>query len=455
MKLLPYFSHSLPTVLSLLLLACGGPTGKNRSAAGQSKDSLPTASLQTGRVPADSSFAEPDTLGAMPSDDKDSGEQASLEPHPIHLDKGVDLTLRLPVGYHVSIANQGLHRLRFMAKSSDGRLFCTDMYNTSDNKNGCVYIFDDWDSSAKRFNKTLIYLNHLHNPNQVAFYKDSGREYIYIAETGLLSRYLYHPGDSMPEGKPDTITTFPDYGLDYKYGGWHLTRSMDFYRNKLYVSVGSSCNACIETEDVRASILEMNPDGSDRKTFATGLRNSVSIKWIHQRLWVTSMGRDLLGPDKPEDLFQTVERNVFYGWPFYFQFRDSIYMDTAMKRVATERHVAIPKAPEPAFCGFKAHSAPLGLAWFGGFDDPALNNHFLVALHGSTTVSRQRGNSIVRILGRDRYAPVVDGFLEGKTSKDRKGRPCDVLMNDSRSFFFTDDHNGVLYYVWRDERLKS
>ena len=54
------------------------------------------------------------------------------------------------------------------------------------------------------------------------------------------------------------IATFPDYGLDYKYGGWHLTRSLSFHNKKLFVSVGSSCNACIEKEDVRASIIEMD-----------------------------------------------------------------------------------------------------------------------------------------------------------------------------------------------------
>lgn len=462
MKIVFDLRYPVVAVLLLALLSCGHSPAKHDTAAEQTQgsrdsaapsgnDNQPGSARPADTAHADSVFAEADTLGALPSDTgTDETAGLGLQPHPIHLDKGVDLTLRLPKGFQISIASQGLRRLRFMAKSPDGRLFCTDMYNTSDNKNGCVYIFEDWDAEAKRFARTTTFLSHLHNPNQVAFYNDKGKEYIYIAETGTLSRYAYHAGDSIPSGKPDTIATFPDYGLDYKYGGWHLTRSLDFYHGKLYVSVGSSCNACIETEEVRASIQEMNPDGSERRSFASGLRNSVAIKWIHDRLWVTSMGRDLLGPDKPEDLFQTVERGKFYGWPYYFQFRDSIYQDTAMQRAAMERHITPPPAPAPAFCGFKAHSAPLGLAYFEGFADPALDRHFLVALHGSTTVSRQRGNAIVRILGPNRYAPVVDGFLEGKTIKDRKGRPCDVMMNNPRSFFFTDDLNGVLYYVWRE-----
>lgn len=445
-------------VFALLIFSCG--TAPNKKKVEPTKDSSAETAAST--TPSDttrhdSTFAEPDTVGALPDDEKVHTAEPTpdLVPHPIHLDKGVDLTLSLPKRYNISIASQGLRRLRFMAKSPDGRLFCTDMYNTSDNKNGRVYIFDNWDSTAKRFTTTITYLGHLHNPNQVAFYKDKGQDYIYVAETGMLTRYPYHPGDSMPQNKPDTIATFPDYGLDYKYGGWHLTRSLDFYHDKLYVSVGSSCNACIETEDVRASVLEMNPDGSDKRPFATGLRNSVAIRWVHRQLWVTSMGRDLLGPDKPEDLFQTIQKGGFYGWPYYFQFRDSVYADTAMQRQAAARHISIPRPPGIAFCGFKAHSAPLGLAWFEGFEDAELDDHFLVALHGSTTVSRQRGNSIVKILGRNQNVPVVDGFLEGKTNKDRKGRPCDVLMNDGHSFFFTDDLNGVLYYVWRENTKQN
>jgi glucose/arabinose dehydrogenase len=367
----------------------------------------------------------------------------------IHLQKGIDLELRIPKGYDISVACEGLDRLRFLAKSPDGRLFATDMQNVSDNKEGKVYIFDGWDSTAHLFKKIHTYLDRLHNPNQVAFYREKDKDYIYVSQTGTLNRYLYHAGDTIPDGPSQTIATWPDFGLSYKYGGWHLTRSIAFHRDRLYVSVGSSCNACLETEPVRASIQEMNPDGSDKKLYASGLRNSVGIKWIGDKLWVTSMGRDLLGRDRPEDLFQTVEKGVFYGWPYYYQYQGFVLPDTAMHRMAQLKGIKIPPPPAPGYSGFQAHSAPLGFDYLDNFSDPLLNRCFLVALHGSTTVSRQRGNSIVKIIGPNQYAPIVDGFLSGKTNKDRKGRPCDILQHDARSFFFTDDYNGVLYYVWK------
>lgn len=424
--------------LCLFMMGCGGENKKEVKAS----DTAVYTGTETDTV------AGVDTAAVIAS--QEMLVTPELTAHAIHLQKGVDLSLQVPGGFNICIAYEGLRRLRFLTKSPDGRLFATDMFNTSDNRRGRVYIFEGWDSAAHRFSAVHTYLDGLHNPNQVAFYHDKGTDYIYVSETEKLSRYPYHTRDTVPSGPAEQIATWPDHGLDYKYGGWHLTRSLAFHGGKLYVGVGSSCNACIEKEDVRATIQEMKPDGSDRRTFATGLRNSVGIKWVGDKLWATSMGRDLLGPDRPEDLFLTVSRNVNYGWPYYFQFRGRIYDDTAMQRAAKEAGQTLPQAPPLAQCGFLAHSAPLGFDYFSHFSDSLLNDVFLVALHGSTTVSRQRGNGIVAVSSSGRYVPVVDGFLTGRTEADRKGRPCDVMMNDARSFFFTDDKNGVLYYVWKE-----
>lgn len=365
-----------------------------------------------------------------------------LAPHLIHLAKGDSFYVNIPKNFNISVAAEIGQRLRFLAVSPDGRLFATDMLNTSDNKKGRVLIFENWDDSSKQFKTITTYLSNLHNPNQVAFYKN----YIYVAETGRLRRFSYRTGDKQPGDTGQTIAVFPDYGLSYKYGGWHLTRSLAFKNDKLYVSVGSSCNACIEKEEVRASVLEMNPDGTGSTIFARGLRNSVGIKWIGNQLWGSGMGRDLIGADKPEDPFQHIQRDGYYGWPFYFQYRQKVYVDEQFRDSLRAPWV---KEPPVAFLGFKAHSAPLGFEYFKNFNDPALKNSVLVCLHGSTTVSRQRGNSIVRLEKNNRYTDIVSGFLTGKTEADRHGRPCDILMTSDHSFFFTDDKNGVLYYVWK------
>ncbi len=369
-----------------------------------------------------------------------------LEPKPITLKKGMNFDLLIPKGYNISVAAEGLGRLRFMAKSPDGRLFATDMINLEDNKKGKVYVLDNWNETEKRFEKVTTFLDSLHNPNQVGFYSVAGQNFIFIAETHQLSAYIYFNGDMKPSGKQKVLATFPDYGLSYKYGGWHLTRSLAFHNGKVYVSVGSSCNSCVEKEEIRATILEMNPDGTDVNYFAKGLRNCVAIKWVNDKLYATGMGEDLLGQDKPDDPFLQVERGKHYGWPYYYYYKRKAFVKDTFQKYITQ--FKIPYPPN-ALGGFVAHSAPLGFDYFKNFNDFALKNSFLVCLHGSTSVWRQHGYEIVKWTKGNYSVPVVSGFLKGKTDKDRVGRPCDILMKDANSFYFTDDYNGVLYYVWK------
>ena len=374
-------------------------------------------------------------------------KKLTLIEQPVKLARGLSFKLKVPAGYSIHVAKEGLERPRFFSKSPDGRLFITDMHDRDDNRLGRILILEDWDEQAKQFKKTTTFLDSLHNPNQVAFYTVAGKHYLYVAETGQLSFYSYRSGDSMPSSMPTVVARFPDYGLNYKYGGWHLTRSIDFHNGKLYVSVGSSCDACIEKEDeIRAAIVEMDPDGKNMRYYARGLRNAVGMKWINNKLWVTNMGRDNRGPDKPEDLLHSIRENAFYGWPYFYQFNKQILADTAF---IDSLRPAFVKTPPVAPWSFKAHSAPLGFAFTQGFCDANLDSSFLVALHGSTSVWRQRGNSVVQMLPGGRSREIVTGFLQGKTENKRYGRPCDIIQWDKRSFFISDDKNGVIYYLFK------
>jgi glucose/arabinose dehydrogenase len=378
-----------------------------------------------------------------------SQNRFQLEDRLIELKNKLSFSLKVPANYHISVAAEELKRPRFFAKSPDGRLFVTGMYDRSDNSKGKIYILENWNDSSKKFEKVTPYMEELRNPNQVAFYNNNNQWYIYIAETQQLSYYAYNAGDTRPADTAKVVAVFPDYGLSYKYGGWHLTRSIAFSKNKLYVSVGSSCDACIEKEEIRATITEMNPvDGSDKKIIARGIRNAVGIKWIKEELWATNMGRDNRGPDKPEEQLMKIQPGAFYGWPYYYQYKKQIIADPDFKDSTKPAWV---KRPPISKWAIKAHSAPLGFDYFTGFKDSLLNNSFITALHGSTSVWRQRGNAVVQMLANGTYREIVTGFLQGATEDKRFGRPCDVLQWDNRSFFISDDKNGVIYYVWKEK----
>ena len=243
-------------------------------------------------------------------------QQPNLVPHQVNLKNGKRFSLNLPENYEIIPAAEGLKRVRFFSKAPDGRMFVTDMHDLTDNKKGIVYILDDWNPETGKFGKIIPYMTGLKNPNSVQFYTDSsGRDWLYLAETNQLTRRKFTKGEIKPTDKAEVLVTFPDYGLSYKYGGWHLTRTIAVGGNgKIYVSVGSSCNACTEKEKVRATVLEMNPDGSQQKIFATGLRNAVGLKWVGNFLFATNQGVDHLGKNKPDETFYALKRDADYGW---------------------------------------------------------------------------------------------------------------------------------------------
>jgi glucose/arabinose dehydrogenase len=372
--------------------------------------------------------------------------QPRLVPQKVALKSGQSFMLNLPENFEIIPAAEGLKRVRFFAKAPDGRIFVTDMYNLADNNRGTIYILDDWNAETGKFGRVVPYLTNLHNPNSVQFYRDaSGQDWLYLALTDRLVRYKFTAGETAPtDKKPQTLATFPDYGLSYKYGGWHLTRTIAVgANNKIYVSVGSSCNACKEKEKIRAAVLEMNMDGRGQRLYATGLRNAVGLKQVGKFIYATNQGADHLGDDKPDETFYALRSGTDYGWASCFQSNGRVFADAEFPRKSGCR--SVPRS----YAYFPAHSSPLGFDYFDqNFADETVRSSFLVALHGSTDEKLKRGYKIVIVRRGQKNQDFLTGFLNnGKVF----GRPCDIMKMDENSFLFSDDNGGVIYYVRRKQ----
>ncbi len=396
---------------------------------------------QNPSAPADQKKTEP-----AATEDKPDKKPLKLVPQKIIPGPRRSFNLFLPQGCEIRVAATGFTRPRFMAISPDNRVFMTDMINLSDNSKGAIYILSDFDSAQGRFQTVTPYLKGLRNPNSIAFHTDKEKkEWLYVALTDRLIRYRYTKGEIAPSSEAETIATFPDYGLSYKYGGWHLTRTVAPGPNgKIYVSVGSSCNACEEKEEVRATILEMDADGQNQKTFASGLRNAVGLRWADRQLYATNMGADHLGDDKPADTMYAISDGGFYGWPHCYQSGGAIFSDPKMNTWKSKYDC---KDMPMAFAEFGAHSSPLGLEYFDKtVSDARVKDVFLVALHGSSNERLRRGYRISRIT----KGGAVDDFITGFLQAGRiYGRPADVMRFGKDSFLFTDDHAGIVYYVFK------
>ena len=376
--------------------------------------------------------------------------QPQLVSQKVTLKNGKSFSLKLPENFEIIPAAEGLKRVRFFAKSPDGRIFVTDMYDLTDNTKGKIYILDEWNAETGKFGKVETYLSNLKNPNSVQFYTDAdGQDWIYIAETDKLTRRKFKSGETAPTDKnPQTLAEFPAYGLSYKYGGWHLTRTIAFAPNgKLYVSVGSSCNACDEKEKERATVLEMNADGSNQRIFAKGLRNAVGLKWVANNLFATNQGSDHLGLDKPDETFYALKDGADYGWASCYQSDGKVYFDKTPPnklKKPTNRLKSCAKVPV-SYAYFPARSSALGFDYFDDANtDDSIKNAFLVSLHGSSNKTIGHGYEIVIMRKGEKLQDFITGFLQGKTVH---GRPCDIIKLSANSFLFTDDHSGVIYHV--------
>lgn len=376
--------------------------------------------------------------------------QTKLTPHEVKLKNGKKFKLNLPEDFEIIPAVEGLKRVRFFAKSPDGRIFVTDMFNLTDNTKGKVYILDDFDEETGKFNKVTEYLSGLKNPNSAQFYTDeNGQDWFYLAETDKLTRRKFTKGELKPtDTKPQTLAKFPDYGLSYKYGGWHLTRTVAFAPSgKLYISVGSSCNACDEKEKERATVIEMNADGTNQRIFAKGLRNAVGLKWMQNNLFATNQGSDHLGLNKPDETFYALKDGADYGWASCYQSNGKVFFDktpTNKLKKPTNRLKSCANVPV-SYAYFPARSSGMGFDYFEGENtDETIKNAFLVSLHGSTNKNLKKGYKIVIMRKGAKLQDFMNGFLQGKTVV---GRPCDITRLSENSFLFTDDYSGVIYLV--------
>ena len=273
----------------------------------------------------------------------------------------------------------------------------------------------------------------LNKPHGLAFY----RSYFYVAELTRISRYKWDE---------QSLTAMFDRELfAVPYNGGHSTRSLVIDKDgNLFVTIGSSCNVCVEKHDWLAAVVVSDVEGRDPRPFAKGLRNSVFIK-IHPvtgELWGTEMGRDLLGDNIPPEEINIIRSGGDYGWPYCFD--EKIHDDN----FDSKREHSCSKTTSPIW-KMQAHSAPLGLAPIDSKQFPSeWQGDLLVSFHGSWNRSVPTGYKIVRlnvegnkIIGQEDF---LTGFLQGSSTL---GRPVDLEFDKDGSLYISDDKVGAVYKV--------
>lgn len=337
--------------------------------------------------------------------------------------------ISVPEGFTLSLYASGIPNARVLRFTPHGDLL------VSAPRSGRVLLLERDADGDGRSDGTRTILEGLDRPHGLDFHDG----WLYVAEGSAVSRVRFDTEGRRVVGSLERIIS------DLPDGGNHWTRTIRFGPDGLlYVSVGSSCNVCEETDRRRAALLRFRPDGSGEELFASGLRNSVGFDWrpTSGDLYATDNGRDLLGDDLPPCELNRVIAGGFYGWPFAYGDRAS---DPDLG-AGHEREIA---ASIPPAHSFRAHNAPLGITFVRSDLAPAsLRGAALVALHGSWNRRTKDGYKVVSLHwhpdGRIEERDFAAGFLD---DDGVIGRPVDIAEGPDGAIYISDDFAGSVYRV--------
>jgi len=279
--------------------------------------------------------------------------------------------------------------------------------------------------------------------------------YLYVANTDGLVRYRYEPGATRIDSAAEKLLAIPS-GEQTNYWNNHWTRNLIISpsHEKIYLSVGAATNVNekgIDHPD-RAAIWELNPDGSGKRLYATGLRNPVGMDFdpFTGDLWTTVNERDGLGEDVPPDFLTRIVDGAFYGWPYvYFgTYPDPTHARLNPERVAEAQEIA--RVPDLAL---GAHSVPLGLKFYRGnqFPKKYLRGAF-IARRGGVARSRLLGFDVIFVPFSD-GAPTgaielfLTGFIEDYDQGTVHGRPVGLAILPDGSLLVADDTANIIWRV--------
>jgi glucose/arabinose dehydrogenase len=350
----------------------------------------------------------------------------------------------VPKGFDVKLYAKGFANPRYLLTAPNGDIFVTE------SEANTIRVLRDSDNDGRpEINE--VFATGLKLPFGLAFYPPGpSPEFLYVANTNGIVRFPYRDGDLKARGKPARVADLSSGGR--LPGGGHWTRDIVFSNDgrKLFASIGSKTNVDDETtepeERDRARIFQFNPDGSDRKVYASGLRNPVGIA-VHPEtgeLWASVNERDGLGDDLVPDYITRVREGGFYGWPWYYLGKHQDPRHRGARPDLADK-VLLPDIL------VQAHSAPLNMIFYDGDQFPEIyRGDAFVALHGSWSRAKRTGYKVVRVpLEHGKPRGVYEDFLTGFVTPEGNvwGRPVGLTVAKDGSLLVSEDGNNSIWRV--------
>jgi len=343
---------------------------------------------------------------------------------------------KAPQGFTVSKFAGDFDGCRQIYQAPNNDIFVSESYGDK------IAVFRDKDNDGK-YETREVFLKGLNKPFGVLVLNN----YFYVANTDGLYRYPYN-NELKLASKGQKILELPAGGYNN-----HWTRNILASKDgsKIYVTVGSGSNVGengMENEVRRACILEINPDGTGEKIYASGLRNPVGMDWnpTNGELWTAVNERDGLGDDLVPDYVTSVRKDGFYGWPYaYFGNHPDPRMKGQGKDLAAK--TIVPDVP------VGSHTASLSVAFYTKDAFPnSYKNGVFVGQHGSWNRANISGYKVVFIPFKDgkpsgQPQDFLTGFVANANNAEVYGRPVGVAVLNDGSLLVSDDGSDTIWKV--------
>jgi glucose/arabinose dehydrogenase len=343
-------------------------------------------------------------------------------------------------GFKVEQYASGLEKPRIIRTAPNGDFFVAET-----NQDGDIKVFRGISSTGKG-QQMAVFAGGLNRPFGINFYPPGPNpQWVYVGNTDSVVRFPYQNGDLQARGPAEHIADLPA-------GGGHSTRDIQFSPDgkKMYVSVGSASN--VDDSDVtpaernRADVLGFNPDGSDMRIYASGIRNCVGLAVNPKtgELWCSVNERDGLGDNLVPDYITHVQDGGFYGWPWW-------YMGGHQDPRHAGKHPELKDKVITPDVILQPHNASLGITFYDGKQFPAeYQGDMFASEHGSWNKSVRVGYEVIRVPlhqtghATGEYEDFMTGFV---VDNDHVwGRPVGITVAPDGSLLVTDDASGT---IWR------
>jgi len=361
--------------------------------------------------------------------------------------KPADAWPQAPDGFKVALYAENL-------KADDGKPLAPRTIITAPNGDlfvaasnpGAITVFRGISADGKA-EKTDNFAQGLKYPFGLAFYPPGPNpQYLYVADRDAILRFPYKAGDTKASGPSETIVP------DLPATPYHFAKGVAFSPDgkRMYIAVGSHTNVTdIDTDTSefhRAAILVANPDGSDLKVFATGIRNGsgVTVNLKTGELWTSVNERDELGDNLPPDYITHVQEGGFYGWPWYYAGGIADPRFPGKHPELKDKSIVPDVLLEP-------HNASLNMTFYDGKMFPKqYEGQLFAAEHGSWNRSVRTGYEVILVPMKNGHATgEYQDFLTGfvTANGDCWGRPVGVAVAKDGSLLVTDDGSNSIWRV--------